>query len=43
MRCHPIPKRRKGLGNAAEIDPQRTGTFTTSIIAEVDDHTVACS
>src|SRR5207245_1516879 len=33
--------RRPGSPTAAEIDPQRTGTFTTGIVARVGEHPVA--
>jgi len=33
--------RRSGSAAAAEIDPQRTGTFTTGIVGRVDHHQVA--
>lgn len=33
--------RRPGSASAAQIDPERTGTFTTGIVGSVDDHPVA--
>jgi hypothetical protein len=33
--------RRPGSASAAQIDPQRKGTFTSNLLAEVDDHPVA--
>jgi hypothetical protein len=33
--------RRPGSATAAQIDPQRKGTFTSNLLAEVDDHPVA--
>lgn len=33
--------RKSGSPTAAEIDPKRTGTFTTSLIGTVAGHTVA--
>ncbi len=33
--------RRPGSATAAQIDPQRKGTFTSNLLAQVDDHPVA--
>jgi hypothetical protein len=33
--------RRPGSGTADQIDPERKGTFTTSLLAEVEEHVVA--
>jgi transposase len=33
--------RRPGSASAAQVDPQRKGTFTTNVLAEVQDHALA--